>query len=159
MWIAKVEAGRENLVQKRVLLISKLPSGRTPASILGWCWVNFLNWQILHLSIQPIHLQTLRRKCCLVVRCSLCVSCLNIARRCIPNVTHIARTTFVAMALSFHSTIEGLALALEDEASGVWLNTGIVRSILFKRCIWRNLRCHSSSQICHLILCWDGAGV
>lgn len=34
------------------------------------------------------------------------------------------RTVFVVMALSFHSTIEGLALALEDEASGVWLNTG-----------------------------------
>ena len=30
----------------------------------------------------------------------------------------------MVMALSFHSTIEGLALALEDEASGVWLNTG-----------------------------------
>ena len=35
------------------------------------------------------------------------------------------RTVFVVMALSFHSTIEGLALALEDEASGVWLNTGV----------------------------------
>jgi len=34
------------------------------------------------------------------------------------------RTVFVVMALSFHSTIEGLALALEDEAAGVWLNTG-----------------------------------
>lgn len=34
------------------------------------------------------------------------------------------RTVFVVMALSFHSTIEGLALALEDEGSGVWLNTG-----------------------------------
>ena len=36
----------------------------------------------------------------------------------------LTRTVFVVMALSFHSTIEGLALALEDEASGVWLNTG-----------------------------------
>jgi len=36
----------------------------------------------------------------------------------------MGRTVFVVMALSFHSTIEGLALALEDEASGVWLNTG-----------------------------------
>lgn len=34
------------------------------------------------------------------------------------------RTVFVVMALSFHSTIEGLALSLEDEAAGVWLNTG-----------------------------------
>ena len=111
----------------------------------------FVNWANTSTNIET--------KCCLVVRCSHSVSCLNIVRRCIPNRTHFARTAFVVMALSFHSTIEGLALALEDEASGVWLNTGIVRSILFKRCIWRNLRCHSSSQICHIILGWNGAGV
>ena len=34
------------------------------------------------------------------------------------------RTVFVVLALSFHSTIEGLALALEDEGEGVWINTG-----------------------------------
>jgi len=34
------------------------------------------------------------------------------------------RTVFVVSALSFHSTIEGLALSLEAEAEGVWLNTG-----------------------------------
>lgn len=34
------------------------------------------------------------------------------------------RTVFVVMALSFHSTIEGLALALEDDGPGIWLNTG-----------------------------------
>lgn len=34
------------------------------------------------------------------------------------------RTVFVVSALSFHSTIEGLALSLESEAEGVWLNTG-----------------------------------
>lgn len=34
------------------------------------------------------------------------------------------RTFFVVSALSFHSTIEGLALSLEDESAGVWLNCG-----------------------------------
>lgn len=34
------------------------------------------------------------------------------------------RTVFVVFALSFHSMIEGLALSLEGEAAGVWLNTG-----------------------------------
>eukprot|EP00090_Calanus_glacialis_P009153 TRINITY_DN17525_c0_g1_i1.p1 TRINITY_DN17525_c0_g1~~TRINITY_DN17525_c0_g1_i1.p1 ORF type:complete len:339 (-),score=68.34 TRINITY_DN17525_c0_g1_i1:97-1113(-) len=34
------------------------------------------------------------------------------------------RTVFVVSALSFHSTIEGLALSLESESAGVWLNTG-----------------------------------
>ncbi len=30
----------------------------------------------------------------------------------------------MVFALSFHSVIEGLALSLEDDASGVWLNFG-----------------------------------
>jgi len=34
------------------------------------------------------------------------------------------RTVFVVFALSFHSIVEGLALSLEDEVAGVWLNTG-----------------------------------
>jgi len=34
------------------------------------------------------------------------------------------RTVFVVLALSFHSIIEGLALSLESESAGVWLNTG-----------------------------------
>jgi len=34
------------------------------------------------------------------------------------------RTFFVVFALSFHSTIEGLALILEEESAGVWLNCG-----------------------------------
>jgi len=34
------------------------------------------------------------------------------------------RTVFVVFALSFHSMIEGLALSLEEQAAGVWLNTG-----------------------------------
>ena len=34
------------------------------------------------------------------------------------------RTVFVIFALSFHSVVEGLALGLEQESGGVWLNTG-----------------------------------
>ena len=34
------------------------------------------------------------------------------------------RTVFVVFALSFHSVVEGLALGLEGESGGVWLNTG-----------------------------------
>jgi len=34
------------------------------------------------------------------------------------------RTIFIISALSFHSTIEGLALSLEEESAGVWMNTG-----------------------------------
>jgi len=34
------------------------------------------------------------------------------------------RTVFVVFALSFHSVVEGLALSLEGEEAGVWLNTG-----------------------------------
>jgi len=34
------------------------------------------------------------------------------------------RTVFVVFALSFHSMIEGLALSLESNPAGVWLNTG-----------------------------------
>lgn len=36
----------------------------------------------------------------------------------------LVRTVFVLLALSFHSVVEGLALALERESAGVWLNTG-----------------------------------
>ena len=34
------------------------------------------------------------------------------------------RTVFVVFALSFHSVVEGLALSLEDDIPGIWLNTG-----------------------------------
>ncbi|XP_023329406.1 zinc transporter ZIP1 [Eurytemora carolleeae] len=34
------------------------------------------------------------------------------------------RTFFIISALSFHSTVEGLALSLEGEAAGVWMVTG-----------------------------------
>ena len=34
------------------------------------------------------------------------------------------RTVFVVFALSFHSVVEGLALGLEGDSGGVWLNTG-----------------------------------
>ena len=34
------------------------------------------------------------------------------------------RTIFVVFALSFHSVVEGLALGLEGDSGGVWLNTG-----------------------------------
>ena len=71
------------------------------------------------------------------------------------------RTVFVVMALSFHSTIEGLALALEDEASGVWLNTGLLKfwlSLDFGF-IWWIFRRNCSSQICHFLLRWNGAGL
>ena len=34
------------------------------------------------------------------------------------------RTVFVVFALSFHSVVEGLALGLEADSGGVWLNTG-----------------------------------
>jgi len=40
------------------------------------------------------------------------------------NITAALRTTFVLLALSFHSVVEGLALSLEQERPGVWLNTG-----------------------------------
>jgi len=33
------------------------------------------------------------------------------------------RTIFVVLALSFHSTVEGMALGLESESSGIWMNT------------------------------------
>ena len=34
------------------------------------------------------------------------------------------RTFFVVFALSFHSIIEGLALSLEDDIPGIWMNFG-----------------------------------
>lgn len=41
------------------------------------------------------------------------------------------RTFFVVFALSFHSVIEGIALALESESSGVWMNFGALASHKF----------------------------
>ena len=40
------------------------------------------------------------------------------------EVLSLIRTFFVVSALSFHSVVEGLALALEDEVAGVWVNFG-----------------------------------
>ncbi len=34
------------------------------------------------------------------------------------------RASFVVFALSFHSVIEGLALGLEDDIPGIWVNFG-----------------------------------
>lgn len=38
----------------------------------------------------------------------------------------LLRTVFVVSALSFHSVIEGLALTMEEDASGVWINFAAV---------------------------------
>jgi zinc transporter 1/2/3 len=36
------------------------------------------------------------------------------------------RTFFVVSALSFHSVIEGLALTLEKDTTGIWMSFGAV---------------------------------
>jgi len=41
------------------------------------------------------------------------------------------RTSFVVLALSFHSVVEGLALSLERDANGVWMNFGALATHKF----------------------------